>query len=73
MPAATRIHEMTRRLRPSARIILGGPHVSLVHAAAKYERKRSVLGRASRSIKQLNGVFVTSSIASVSLTGKLTP
>jgi radical SAM superfamily enzyme YgiQ (UPF0313 family) len=57
MPAATRIQETIRRLCPSARIILGGPHVTLVYAAAKYERKRSVLGRASRSIKQLNGMF----------------
>jgi radical SAM superfamily enzyme YgiQ (UPF0313 family) len=57
MPAATKIQETIRRVRPSARIILGGPHVTLVFAAAKYERKRSVLGRASRSIKQLAAMF----------------
>ena len=43
MPAATKIQETIRRLRPSARIILLGPHVTLVCAAAKYERKRSIL------------------------------
>ena len=57
MPAATRIQETIRELRPSARIILGGPHVTLVCAAAKYERKRSILGRASRSMKQLAIMF----------------
>lgn len=57
MPAATQIQETIRRIRPSARIILGGPHVTLVCAAAKHERKRSVLGRASRSMKQLTGMF----------------
>lgn len=57
MPAATMIQETIRRLRPSARIILGGPHVTLVYAAAKYERKRSVLGRASRAIRQLSAMF----------------
>lgn len=57
MPAATKIHATIRRLRPSARVILGGPHVTLVYAAAKHERKRSVLGRASRAVKQLTTMF----------------
>lgn len=57
MPAATKIQETIRRLRPSARLILGGPHVTLVCAAAKYERKRSILGRASRATKQLAAMF----------------
>ncbi len=57
MPAATKIHATIRRLRPSARMILGGPHVTLVCAAAKHERKRSVLGRASRAVKQLTAMF----------------
>lgn len=57
MPATTNIHATIRRLRPSAKIILGGPHVTLVHAAAKHERKRSVLGRASRAVKQLTAMF----------------
>jgi len=57
MPAATRIQHMIRRLRPTARMILGGPHATLVCAAAKHERKRGVLGRASRAVKQLTGMF----------------
>src|SRR5689334_17156265 len=57
MPATTKIQETIRRLRPSARIILGGPHVTLVYAAAKHERKRSILGRASRAVKHLTAMF----------------
>jgi anaerobic magnesium-protoporphyrin IX monomethyl ester cyclase len=57
MPATTKIHTTIRRLRPSARIILGGPHVTLTYAASRHERKRSMLGRASRAIKQLAAMF----------------
>ena len=44
MPAATKIHATIRRLRPAARIILGGPHVTLVYAAAKHERQTKCHG-----------------------------
>src|SRR5690242_2424643 len=37
MPAATRVAEALRRTRPDARLILGGPHATLVHAAYKKE------------------------------------
>lgn len=57
MPAATRIQSAIRRLRPAARLILGGPHVTLVHAAAKLERKRSRTGRGGRAIRQLTAMF----------------
>ena len=57
MPAATRVQQTIRRLRPTTRIILGGPHVTLVHAAAKYERNRSILGRATRAIKHMTAMF----------------
>src|SRR5438445_13733896 len=35
LPAATEIVEALRATRPEARLILGGPHITLVHAAAK--------------------------------------
>lgn len=57
MPAATKIQHTIRLARPSARVILGGPHVTLVYAAVKHERKRSVIGRATRSFKQLSEMF----------------
>lgn len=35
------------------RIIVGGPHVTLVNAAAKRERQKGIIGRASRSLDNL--------------------
>jgi anaerobic magnesium-protoporphyrin IX monomethyl ester cyclase len=52
MPAATRIVEVLREEVPAARLILGGPHVTLVHAAA---RKKSI--RAVNSLLQLARTF----------------
>src|SRR3990167_2400614 len=45
MPAATKIAQAIREERPDARLILGGPHVTLCHAAAKGEERRGVKGR----------------------------
>ncbi|HEX6163089.1 MAG TPA: radical SAM protein, partial [Vicinamibacterales bacterium] len=42
---------------PDARLILGGPHVTLVNAAAKKERARRAPGRAMRALEQLSGRF----------------
>src|SRR3712207_6248855 len=40
MPAAARICRGIREARPDARIVLGGPHVTLVHAAAAKELRQ---------------------------------
>jgi radical SAM superfamily enzyme YgiQ (UPF0313 family) len=57
MPAATRVVRAIRQARPDARVVLGGPHVTLVHAALKKERKRGVEGRASVAFEMLSGLF----------------
>lgn len=57
MPAATKIHRVIRDIRADNRIILGGPHVTLIYAAYKYERKRGVNGRAATAFRQLEGMF----------------
>src|SRR5437867_2447315 len=57
MPAATKIYRTIRALNPSARIILGGPHVTLIHAAYKYEQKRGVSGRATTAFHLLEEMF----------------
>ena len=57
MPAATRIQRLIRIAKPSARIILGGPHATLVHAAARYERKRRLSGRGQHAFQQLGDMF----------------
>src|SRR5437667_1240613 len=41
MPTATKIYHAIRSCNPRARIVLGGPHVTLIHAAYKYEQKHS--------------------------------
>src|SRR2546422_4159289 len=57
MPAATKIYKMIRACNPKARIILGGPHVTLIHAAYRYEQKRGVAGRAATAYHLLEEMF----------------
>lgn len=57
MPAAVRTVRALRSARPDARIILGGPHVTLVNAALKRERKIGLHGRATRAFSKLMEVF----------------
>jgi radical SAM superfamily enzyme YgiQ (UPF0313 family) len=57
MPAATKIHGAIREVKPEARIILGGPHVTLIHAAYKFEQKRGVAGRATTAFRLLEDMF----------------
>jgi len=56
LPAARRIIEEIRAARPAARVILGGPHVTLVNAAAKGERKRGRVGRAQTALAGLEAM-----------------
>src|ERR1700678_2992977 len=57
MPAATRICNAVRTARPDARLILGGPHITLVNAARKREVKIGIPGRATRAFEQLQEQF----------------
>src|SRR5213594_3190873 len=57
MPSATTIYRAIRALNPSVRIILGGPHVTLIHAAYKYEQKRGGTGRAATAYRLLEEMF----------------
>ncbi|TSA00525.1 MAG: radical SAM protein [Nitrospiraceae bacterium] len=57
MPAATKIYRAIRALNPSARIILGGPHVTLIHAAYKFEQKRGATGRAMTAFRLLEDMY----------------
>lgn len=55
MPKARDILNAIRSQRPSAKIILGGPHVTSVNAASKGEMKRGVTdGRADHALHQLD-------------------
>ncbi len=53
MPAAFKITQAIRSSRPDVRLILGGPHVTLVHAAVKGERARKTVGRATKAFEKL--------------------
>ncbi len=53
MPSAAKVIEAVRRARSDARIILGGPHATLVVAAKKREEKLGLLGRANRAYQRL--------------------
>ena len=53
MPAAAKICNIIRQGNPQARIILGGPHVTLVHAAYRFEKKqRPAKGSGSFSVAE---------------------
>lgn len=59
MPAAFKIVKAIRKARPEARLILGGPHITLVNAAVKGERERGVKGRAHHAYEKLAAAFDT--------------
>ena len=41
LPSSIKVKNSIRRLLPNSKIILGGPHVSLVHAAYLSEKKKN--------------------------------
>ncbi len=53
LPAARAIIERLRALRPDARVVLGGPHVTLVNAARRREAKLERVGRAHAAFASL--------------------
>jgi len=56
MPAAAQITAQIRSRLPESKIILGGPHPTLVHAAARRERKLKRPGRGVAALEQLFGL-----------------
>ncbi len=57
MPAVARLAAALRRVRPDARLILGGPHPTLVSAAAKREHRTGRTGRAVPALAELLRLF----------------
>lgn len=57
LPATTKIVSVIRAIRPDAKIILGGPHITLVNAAWKREKKIGLNGRATKAMEQAIGSF----------------
>ena len=54
MPAVSRLCAVLRRERPQARIVLGGPHVTLVATAAKREQRLGTSGRGTTAFRRLS-------------------
>lgn len=57
MPAVTRVARALRESAPGARLILGGPHPTLVNAARRRESRESKPGRATRAMRGLLADF----------------
>lgn len=57
MPAAFKITKAIRSARQDARLILGGPHITLVNAACKGEKRRKQNGRASHAFDVLANTY----------------
>jgi radical SAM superfamily enzyme YgiQ (UPF0313 family) len=57
MPVAAEIARQIRKAIPTAKLILGGPHVTLMQASARQEIKRGVYGRACRAVADLSRIF----------------
>lgn len=57
MPAAAKVWRVIREVRPEAKIILGGPHVTLVNTARKREHSFSLNGRATKGFGRLEQMF----------------
>lgn len=57
MPACAKIARIIRQEQPVARLILGGPHVTLVHSAYKKETMDAHEGRATKALQQILDLF----------------
>lgn len=57
MPGAARIAMQIREAQPAARLLLGGPHVTLMQASARQEQRKGIRGRACRAMDELAALF----------------
>jgi radical SAM superfamily enzyme YgiQ (UPF0313 family) len=57
LPAAVALARRARELRPGVRLILGGPHVTLVSSAVKLEKRSGRESRAHAAFARMAGIF----------------
>ena len=57
MPAAFRVTQALRAALPGAKIILGGPHITLINAAYKGELARKAPGRAAKAMQKMLATY----------------
>jgi radical SAM superfamily enzyme YgiQ (UPF0313 family) len=53
LPAAVKIADRIRAAKPGMRIVIGGPHVTLVHSAVKLEKRAGRVGRAHDALERM--------------------
>ena len=56
LPTVAKIAGLIRAVRPEARIILGGPHVTLTDSAVKLERRQGRVSRAHAALARLEAL-----------------
>lgn len=54
MPAAYKLSKIIRSTLPNARLVIGGPHPTLMAAAVKQEKKRGIIGRAHAAMDKMS-------------------
>ncbi len=59
LPAAMNVVRTIRKANPKAKVILGGPHITLINAARKRESAKSLNGRATKAFSRLAEKFDT--------------
>lgn len=59
MPATAKVLKAIREVRPDAKVILGGPHVTLVNAGRKKDEKLGRQGRAVKALHELSEQYDT--------------
>jgi radical SAM superfamily enzyme YgiQ (UPF0313 family) len=57
LPAAVKVAKRIREVRPDMKLVLGGPHVTLVNSAVKIEAKAGRVGRAHKAMQKLESIF----------------
>jgi len=57
MPAAVKVAEAIKSVKPTAMTILGGPHITLVNSAVKREQRSGIDGRATAALATLKKTF----------------
>ena len=57
MPKAAEISWLVREHTPSAKLMLGGPHATLMQASARQEYKKEQPGRAAKAMSEMHELF----------------
>ena len=57
LPSAAEVAGIVRGIKPDARLILGGPHVTLTYAAARREKKLGISSRGIKAVEELKKHF----------------